>query len=138
MEDQIDFLPVKNEPTGYSAGLFTMLEDVLAFLNVKKACRVLDEVLEGIAAENDFSIDDTIHLKFLFHCSCMIERMVRKEPLPYKKFSHIRHQFGELFQSTKQNFELVEEVFGISIPDTEVAYIVEMLNLHFCLRTEAQ
>jgi len=138
VEDQIDFSPVKNEPTGYSAGVFTMLEDVLAFLNVKKACRVLDEVLEGIAAENDFSIDDTIHLKFLFHCSCMIERMVRKEPLPYKKFSHIRHQFGELFQSTKQNFELVEEVFGISIPDTEVAYIVEMLNLHFCLRTEAQ
>ncbi|MGL5271260.1 MAG: sigma 54-interacting transcriptional regulator [Selenomonadaceae bacterium] len=137
VEDQIDFSPVKNEPTGYSAGVFTMLEDVLAFLNVKKACRVLDEVLEGIAAENDFSIDDTIHLKFLFHCSCMIERMVRKEPLPYKKFSHIRHQFGELFQSTKQNFELVEEVFGISIPDTEVAYIVEMLNLHFCLHAEA-
>ena len=137
VEDQIDFSPVKNEPTGYPAGVFTMLEDVLAFLNVKKACRVLDEVLEGIAAENDFSIDDTIHLKFLFHCSCMIERMVRKEPLPYKKFSHIRHQFGELFQSTKQNFELVEEVFGISIPDTEVAYIVEMLNLHFCLHAEA-
>ncbi|WP_418627502.1 sigma-54-dependent transcriptional regulator [Anaerosinus sp.] len=131
VEEEIQFEPLKAQTMSYSHGIITMLEDVLAFLNVKKACRVLDEVLDKIAADCNFIVDDTIHLKFLFHCSCMIERLVRKEPLPYKKFARIKEEHQTVFQFVEQNFEVVEEIFGILIPETEIAYIVEMLNTHF-------
>lgn len=119
------------EQKNYSSGIITLLDDVLTFLNVKKVCKVLDAVLDKIATDCNFAIDDTLHLKFLFHCSCMIERMIRKEPLPYKKFIHVKQANYDLYQIVKTRFEVVEEVFGIALPDTEFAYIIEMLKVYF-------
>lgn len=101
-----------------------MLEEILTFLSAKEAAETLDEVLKNIAAVYDKEIDDAMCIKFLFHCSCMIERVIRNDALPYKKFSIIRSQKEKLFKVVKNNFVLVEEVFGIHIPNTELAYIV--------------
>lgn len=108
-----------------------MLEGVLAFLNVKKAASVLGEALQAIANDCAKQVDDTIYIKFLFHGACMIERMVRSEPLPYAKFQEVKNSRPGLFAVVKKHVEVVEESFGISIADSELAYIVEMLYLHF-------
>ncbi|SFD21464.1 sigma-54-dependent transcriptional regulator [Clostridium uliginosum] len=108
-----------------------MLDDVLTFLNVKKASKTLNEILDKISLAYNQKIDDGMYIKFLFHCSCMIERVIRNEPLPYKKFSEIKNTKEELFNAIKDNFVLAEEVFGISIPDTELAYVVEMIDINF-------
>lgn len=115
----------------YSDQVIAMLEDILTFLNVKKVCGVLDQILNRIAAKQNKQVDDIIHLKFLFHCACMIERSIRKEPLPYNNFAQIVQAHPALFSLVQTEFELVEEVFGIKIEETELAYIVEMLNMLF-------
>lgn len=110
-----------------------MLNEVLTFLNAKKASETLNEVLENIASAYNKKIDDAMYIKFLFHCSCMIERVIRNDPLPYKKFSVIKSTKEKLFNVIKSNFILVEDVFGIHIPNTELAYIVEMVDINFNL-----
>jgi transcriptional regulatory protein LevR len=36
-----------------------------------------------------------------------------------------------VFEVLRKHFELIEEVFGINIPDAELAYVVEMFDTHF-------
>lgn len=117
----------------YQERAVTMLEETLTFLNVKKASKLLNEVLEEIVAACDRVMDDSISIKFLFHCSCMIERVIRNEPLPYNNFAHIKEVKEPLFAIIKTKFNLIEEVFGIQIPNSELAYIVEMIDTHFAV-----
>jgi transcriptional regulator with AAA-type ATPase domain/transcriptional regulatory protein LevR len=130
-------IKVDNSPVeiGYSSIIYqeravAMLEEILTFLNVKKASKLLYEVLEQIVHACDGVIDESIKIKFLFHCSCMIERIIRNEPLPYNNFSHIQELKASLFTIIKSKFNLIEEAFGIDIPNTELAYIVEMIDAH--------
>jgi transcriptional regulator with AAA-type ATPase domain/transcriptional regulatory protein LevR len=121
---------------GYSSIIYqeraiAMLEEILTFLNVRKAARLLNEVLETITSDCNAIVDESIRIKFLFHCSCMIERIIRNEPLPYNNFLHIKELKKFLFNIIRANFNIVEEAFGIDIPDTELAYIVEMIDAHF-------
>jgi len=132
---KIDNPPIKMELENMNCREYVidMLDDVLTFLNVKKASKTLSEVLDNIALAYDKKIDDAMYIKFLFHCSCMIERVIRNEPLPYKNFSLIESTKEKLFNVIKENFTLVEEVFGIHLPNTELAYIVEMIDTNFNL-----
>jgi len=132
---KIDNPPIKMELENMNCREYVIdiLDDVLTFLNVKKASKTLSEVLDNIALAYDKKIDDAMYIKFLFHCSCMIERVIRNEPLPYKNFSLIESTKEKLFNVIKENFTLVEEVFGIHLPTTELAYIVEMIDTNFNL-----
>ncbi|WP_252250123.1 sigma-54-dependent transcriptional regulator [Clostridium sp. ZBS13] len=119
------------ENMNWKKHIIKLLDEALTFLNVEKASEVLNQVLKKIAIDCDNKIDDSLYIKFLFHCSCMIERVIRNESLPYKKFLTIKNSKNKLFNIIKNNFELVEEIFGISIPDSELAYIVEMVDISF-------
>lgn len=125
-EAQFSVRPLSNR-------IISMLENILVFLNVPKACKVLEEIFNGILSECQLVSDDTICLKFYFHCACMLERLIRQEPLPYHNLSLVQQDERGLFHIIKERFVLAEEVFGITIPDTEIAYIVEMMSIHFSL-----
>ena len=88
---------------------------------------VLVEIVNELGGE----IEDDIRIKFLFHCSCMIERVIKNQPLPYNNLKIQKKTCDKLFHIVKKHFELVEEVFGVNIPDTELAYVVEMLDTHY-------
>jgi len=125
------FPDIDTPRVSYQEGIINLLSDILTFLNVEKTSKILKEVSENIFAEYNKSMDESIKIKFLFHCSCMIERAIRNEALPYKKFMFIKTTKKELFDCVKTNFKIVEEVFGILIEDSEIAYVVEMLDIYF-------
>ncbi|MEA5008660.1 sigma-54-dependent transcriptional regulator [Clostridium tyrobutyricum] len=127
---KIDNQPVQidNLKIEYHNKTMNMLEEMLTFLDIKKISEVLDKVLGNIANDCNRSIEDILYIKFLFHCSCMVERVIKKDPLPYKNVLDIKRQNKKLFSIVKTRFSIVEETFGIQIPDSEFAYIVEMLN----------
>ncbi|MCH3965817.1 MAG: sigma 54-interacting transcriptional regulator [Clostridium sp.] len=130
---KIDNPPVQidNFKIGYHDRTINMLEGMLTFLDVKKVSEVMDKVIRNIAQDIHKNVDDILYIKFLFHCSCMIERVIRNYPLPYKNVLSIKNENRNLFSVVKSRFSLVEEVFGIQVPDSEFAYIVEMLNSGF-------
>ncbi|TCW32002.1 PRD domain-containing protein [Thermohydrogenium kirishiense] len=61
----------------------------------------------------------------------MIERVIKGESLPYINLNQIKSSQNKMFNMIKKHFEIVEEVFGITIPDTELAYIIEMIDTNF-------
>lgn len=115
-----------------------LLADVLVFLDARKACHALEQVLNGILTEQEWEADDSLRLKFFFHCACMIERVLRKEPLPYKKMGNIKKAYRALFDTVQTHFALAEEIFGVRIPDMELAYVVEMFHIHYHAFSEIQ
>ncbi|ADL08635.1 sigma-54-dependent transcriptional regulator [Thermosediminibacter oceani] len=125
---QIEF---ENDMPFLKKSLINILDKTLTFLNPSKAYKILESVLKCILSDIGADIDEEILIKFLFHCSCMIERIIRGESLPYRNLDHIKNDQSVKFELIKKHFEIVEEVFGISIPDTEIAYIVEMISTYY-------
>lgn len=125
---QIEF---ENNMPFLKKNLINILDKTLTFLNPSKAYNILENVLKNILSDINADLDEEILIKFLFHCSCMIERIIRGESLPYNNLDFIKNNQSVKFELIKRHFEIVEEVFGISIPDTEIAYIVEMISTYY-------
>ncbi|MDF7639757.1 sigma 54-interacting transcriptional regulator [Lactobacillus sp. ESL0791] len=110
------------------------LEQFLLFLDPKKVVALLQKVLhEILAAQNDLEDSNELQIKFIFHCSSMIERVIIKDPLPYKHIKELKAADAKLFSDIRQAFKLVENTYFISIPDAELAYVVEIFDTHFSL-----
>jgi transcriptional antiterminator len=58
----------------------------------------------------------------------MIERSIRKESFSNYEISQIKSEYEELFALVRAKFVAIEECYAISIPDDEIAYVVEMLG----------
>lgn len=122
---QIDF---GNNLPFFKKNLIEILDKTLIFLNPNKAYDILEDTLKKILSDICCEIDEEILIKFLFHCSCMIERVIRGDSLHHNNLDFVRKQQPVLFEAVKKHFESTEEFFGISIPDTELAYVVEMIG----------
>lgn len=63
----------------------------------------------------------------------MLERAVRKEPLPYKNVAIEKEKHTKLYTILKKDFVIAEETFGIEIADTELIYIVGLFEPYIIL-----
>lgn len=113
-----------------------MLIPTLTFLNPQKACSILNSALTGLL--NDFGIVPTndIVVKFTFHCAHMLERLIRGESLKYDGLKAFINANSTLFTRLEMHMQYVAELFGVSIPASELAYIAEILLPYFDIRAE--
>lgn len=114
----------------YEKNLKDLLSQTLNFLNPDKVYPVLKGILNDILNEKDKKVEDEIWIKFLFHCACLIERAIRKDYLPNSDLDVIKSRNNGSFQLIKKHFEAVENLFGIEIPDSEYAYVAEMIDTY--------
>lgn len=61
----------------------------------------------------------------------MIERLIQHEILPYKNIDKIIQSKVELYNKIKLSLIIIEENFGIEIPDTEIGYIIELVDTQY-------
>ncbi|MDU7242782.1 sigma 54-interacting transcriptional regulator [Clostridium sp.] len=106
------------------------LEQTTTFLNTKKAYELLNNILNNITVKLSIIHNDGLTVKFLFHCISMLERVIKNGALEYKNFRKIKNDKIDLFELVKTSFQPVENSFGITIPDSELAYIVELIDIH--------
>ena len=111
--------------------LVDILNKTLTFLDAKKCCTILQEILNKTLQDINQTVDNDLLIKFIFHCSCMIERLIRCEPLPYNQLKVMCEQRKRIFNILKKNFLLAEEVFGVEVCETEIAYVAEIFDTHF-------
>lgn len=105
-----------------------LIEKILVFLNPRKAYMILKETYIKILVDLKEKPNDALEIKFIFHSICMIERVIRNETLSYNNLTNIKETKRSLFNIIKNDFETVENVFNITIPDNEFAYIVEIID----------
>ena len=127
--DTIDVSIINN----YQGKIFKMLENILTFLNVKKSYDLLNCIIKNIETDCKQEFDYILKIKFFFHCACMLERAVRKEPLPYKNVAIEKEKHTKLYTILKKDFVIAEETFGIEIADTELKYIVGLFEPYIIL-----
>ncbi len=105
-----------------------MLEEMLTFLDPVKAYNIVNE--SYLAIIKLLGVDNTTQLKirYIFHSCCMIERLIRDEILPYKNVDKLIKKEVSLYKKIKFSLIDIEESFGITIPDTEIGYIIDMFD----------
>lgn len=128
-------LTAEIETAGVSPGkepsfLDRIINDVLApaltFLNPQKAVDVLSTTLTEILRSLHVSWSTEIAAKFIFHCSHMLERLIQGEPLRYDRLKVFVNQNASLMNELERQMQYPCEVFGVSIPASELAYVAEI------------
>lgn len=102
--------------------------ELLEFLDAEKIVAI---VLEGFyqCAEtlNLLNREDRI-VRYTIHVACMVERILRKEVLPYNNVERYEESHQIEFQAISKALKTIEKMFRVEVPSTEKAYIVELLN----------
>lgn len=103
-----------------------ILDDSLVFLNSRKTIPLLTEILKRILITMDLQMDESILIKFIFHCSFMLERCIKKETLHFTSSKVFIRQNTTLINCVEKEFQLLSESFGCSIPLDEICYISDI------------
>ena len=106
----------------------SLISDTLVFLDANKVYNALSDALTAISARLGLPHNDSLVIRFIVHSSFTIERSIRGEPLPYKKADEYLQAHKELYQTIKAGLEPVQNLFNIRIPNTELAYLVEIFS----------
>ena len=104
-----------------------VLAPSLTFLNPWKAIDVLQTALADILGELNVTQSSEIAIKFVFHCSHMLERLIRGEVLRYDGLKIFVNRYSDLMSMLEKHMRGVAEIFGVSIPPSELAYIADIL-----------
>ncbi|MFZ7130864.1 MAG: sigma-54-dependent transcriptional regulator [Eubacteriales bacterium] len=121
----------KNEEEYFKNNLINILHQTLTFLNPIKSYDTLLITLKEITKQLNKDINNDLFVKFLFHCSCMIERELKNDTLYYRNIDDLKKHRKRDLEIVKNNFKVVEETFNIDLCLEELAYVMEMLDTHF-------
>ena len=70
-------------------------------------------------------------VKFIFHCAHMLERLIRSEPLKFDGLKAFINANSAFFAKLEKHMQYPAELFGVSIPASELAYVAEILLPYF-------
>lgn len=110
------------------SGIIKILEDTLAILNPVKAFEVMNDVYFQLIDKLKKENTENLQIRFLFHTCAMVERLVLGETLIYNQIDRLISEKPELYRVIKDCFETIEEIFYIEIPDTEIGYVMDLLD----------
>ena len=103
-----------------------MIGKTTVFLDTIKAVNVLEKCLKATLLELQLPYSNEIAAKYLCHCCNMLERAIRGETWNYSRLSGFTNEHHELMNLIEHKLEYAENIFGIKIPASEIAYITEI------------
>lgn len=107
-----------------------MLENSLNFLNPIKAYNTINSSYSEIIKSLKIKDSEHFRISFLFHCCCMIERSLKKEPLPYERIDELIKCKPGMYGNIKKSLQVIEETFGTEIPDKEIGYLMDLVDTY--------
>jgi sigma-54 dependent transcriptional regulator of gfr operon len=74
------------------------------------------------------SIPNAQKLALYVHVSCLIERLIRNVPIDtYEGYDELYQRQRTTLLQIKQAFSVIETDYSVKIPDSELAYIYDIL-----------
>ncbi|WP_422446768.1 sigma 54-interacting transcriptional regulator [Thermoanaerobacterium sp. DL9XJH110] len=104
------------------------LSKVLKFVNPNLLVKELRKIL--LAFENHFNkkLDPKIVAIIILHIGCMVEDLILGKKLKtFDNFSYVYQKYDSQVQYLKDLLKQIENIFNISIPDSEIARIIEII-----------
>ncbi|WP_019554028.1 sigma 54-interacting transcriptional regulator [Propionispira raffinosivorans] len=106
-----------------------LIENVLVFIDARKAIPVLENVFYDITTQLNYTQEASLYVKFMFHTACMLERSIRNEQLEYKNLQLLLTRHSNIYAVIKDSFSILERTYGITIQDSELGYITEIFAI---------
>lgn len=106
-----------------------VLSKTLVFLNPDKAFSRVNSFYNSLVESEIIHKDyERICINLTFHVCYMIERLLSGEFLTYNNINKTIKNNKELYLKIKKYIEEIEDVFGITVPDTEIGFIIDLIN----------
>lgn len=105
-----------------------MLREYLNFLDPIKANRAVEKAFRHLSLKRNWSDPVRMQLRFQVHNCCLIERGILRQYLSYDGTEERIKRNPELTHSVRQAMRIIEDIFNIEIPDTEISYILDMVD----------
>ncbi len=96
------------------------------FIDTRKAVEVLQICFSNTCKELSASETNTLMVKYICHCTNMLERVIKNETWDYQKLNQFIKTNYYIMHIVEHNLEYAESNFGIKIPSSEIAYITEI------------
>lgn len=108
--------------------IVSSLSEQLTFLNPAKAFRILSKVFDGIKKYISKENYTRAKVRFILHCSFMIERCFRNESFEYKNCEKFIAENSQVYNDVVEVMGIAEKSFGVNIQKDELCYIVEFIK----------
>lgn len=108
--------------------LVNTLKGLLTYLDAEKIIDLVEESLETLADELGLAVTEKAEIGYVVHTACMLERNLKNETLPYRYLEEKKQSSTALFEKIKEAMAPMEEMWSKAVPDTEIAYLVEMIE----------
>lgn len=113
-----------------SEKIIKLIESILVFVDAQKAIPLLEKVFCTITINLNYVQTSGTYVKFMFHTACMLERAIRRDQLDYGNLQPLLDQHRNIFLVIRKSFTIIERTYGITIQDSELAYITEIFAIN--------
>lgn len=102
--------------------------DSVTILDTDKVMSEIDLFMRDLELAGKIQLSNAKKLALYVHVSCLIERLIRNVPIEtYDGYSDLYQCQKELLKNIKQAFSVIERDYSVTIPDSELAYIFDIV-----------
>lgn len=102
--------------------------DSVTILDTEKVMKEIDIFMRELQIRLDFELSNAKKLALYVHVSCLIERLIRNIPIETYQRDGQGPQCQEFqFEKIKKAFSVIESVYSVEIPKSEIAYIYDIV-----------
>ncbi|MGG5331842.1 PRD domain-containing protein [Enterococcus sp. AZ163] len=106
----------------------SLLADSLVFLDPNKTANILFTILEDLLTQLNLENSEEITVRFVVHCSFMLERVIKRETMNFPKLRDFINTNSSLFHSVEIHLSRLNNIFDIMIPSNEYAFVCEIFK----------
>ena len=135
VSNEIKMPEPSSNPTGKHINNFIdqikdkVISKTVAFIDVDKAVSVLDICFRKTLQDLHIPYTDVLAVKYLCHCTNMLERVIRNETWGFQKINTFSNENYNLMHIVEHRLEYSADTFGVKIPSNEIAYVVQIFLL---------
>ena len=90
----------------------------------------IEEFISRLEGYLQTTVTNKVKMALFVHVSAMIERLIRQEPIgQYPQLKKKISENKKIYSVIKSSFSVLENKYRVQVPDTEIAYIIDMIAL---------
>lgn len=102
--------------------------DSVTILDTEKVMGEIELFMRDLEMETQMTIGNAQKLALFVHVSCLIERLIRNMPIEtYIGYEALEKCQKNLLDQIKKAFSVIETDYSVKIPNSEIAYIYDIL-----------
>lgn len=100
----------------------------VTILDTEKIIEQIEGFLKQLEEGWGHRISNDRKLALYVHVSCLVERLIRNVPIEvYSGFDMLQECHEKELQEIKEAFSVIEKVYSVDIPDSELSYVHDVL-----------